>query len=518
MMKRLTQEEAEWHRHLLMSTMDFAAAKRAMSVDPPTLSLPQGMAEFTGWGPVNGFGYSTVALTSTSPGTRARLSAPPDAGRISSASRPGRPPSAARPASARARLQRGGASAAAPVLTARPRLVGRSALEYEWLEHEHRPKPVPTAFQDLEETLAQSSKRIGAAAAAHGGQRALTEWLSDEGNWKVQTSKARARRWAKPAASEQLMLTDASGSTSCTPRADTNVLEEAELTPEAAVRVEAMMLVSTTRSQQAMRQAAAARVQAMARGKTARGEYAAALQEQAMQQAAAVRVQAIARGKITRGYFEMTRREEQTAQQAAAVKVQAMAGGKTAREHRAASRQEQAMQQQQAAAVRVQSMARRKTARGHYAAKLQEEQALIRVAALEANQHDVAVSEANQHHVVAQQAAAVKVQSMARGKTAREQRSGLRQQQHLQAVQQQQQAAVRVQSMARGKTARGQRATSQAAAVRVQAMARGKTARGDSAKLRHRRLVEEKAAVIQSAVSKALGLAESDSAESDGGE
>ena len=154
--------------------------------------------------------------------------------------------------------------------------------------------------------------------------------------------------------------------------------------------------------------AAAVKIQAMHRGKQARGE----MQEQKEQTAAAVKIQAVQRGKQARKELE-----EQKEQTAAAVKIQAMHRGKQAR------KELEEQKEQTAAAVKIQAVHRGKETRMELRRE-REEQAELAAAALKIQ----AVHRGEQTRMELrkqreeeqeQAAAALKIQAVHRGKQTR---------------------------------------------------------------------------------------------------
>ena len=255
---------------------------------------------------------------------------------------------------------------------------------------------------------------------------------------------------------------------------------------------------------------AAAKIQAVHRGKQARKE----LQEKREQEAAAVKIQAVHRGKQARKELEEKRRDVPEAppaasavesdsaavesmveelvdevsastepvggadnddleeQAAAAVKIQAVHRGKQARKELEEKRE------QEAAAVKIQAVHRGKQARKELEEKREMESAALKIQAVHRGKQ--ARKELEEKREM--ESAALKIQAVHRGKQTRME---LRKEREEQAA-----AALKIQAVHRGKQTRmelrKEREEQAAAALKIQAVHRGKQTRMELRKERER--------------------------------
>ena len=180
--------------------------------------------------------------------------------------------------------------------------------------------------------------------------------------------------------------------------------------------------------------AAAVKIQAMHRGKQARGE----MQEQKEQTAAAVKIQAVHRGK--QACKELEEQKEQTA---AAVKIQAMHRGKQAR------KELEEQKEQTAAAVKIQAMHRGKQARKELEEQKEQTAAVLKIQAVHRGKQTRMELRREREEQAELAAAALKIQAVHRGEQTRMELRKQREEEQEQAA-----AALKIQAVHRGKQTR----------------------------------------------------------------
>ena len=229
---------------------------------------------------------------------------------------------------------------------------------------------------------------------------------------------------------------------------------------------------------------AAAKIQAVHRGKQARKE----LQEKREQEAAAVKIQAVHRGKQTRKELEEKRRDVPEAPPAASAvesdsaavesMVEELVDEVSASTEPVGGADNDDLEEQAAAAVKIQAVHRGKQARKELEEKREQEAAAVKIQAVHRGKQ--ARKELEEKREM--ESAALKIQAVHRGKQTRME---LRKEREEQAA-----AALKIQAVHRGKQTRmelrKEREEQAAAALKIQAVHRGKQTRMELRKERER--------------------------------